>query len=622
MVSHIASNPPHEGRWLMVVGAGRWGLNHVRTSEEMGVLGAVVDPSEVSREAARKLTGAPVFESLAAAVNSRSTHSAPALTGAVIATPAPTHYEVARAALLAELDVLVEKPMCDSVADAKALVRYAKARGRVLLIGHLLLYAAPHCRLLQLVRSGHVGKVTRVHARRLNFGTVRVAENVLWSLSPHDVSVALELCFRSGSDGNVEPAAGGARPVQRQRQPIRVSCLGQCVVSGNEGIHDYVELRLVFPGNETVVIEANWLHPVKERGIVVYGTDGCVMLNEANEVGIPDGQLRLFKWDAHMTAGGCVKTQKMENEIPVEEENAKDAAERRELARPITALRRELEHFALCCRERANIVPRTSGLDGLRVTQVLVAASRSLAHNGAWEDVTLAESCDVEEAGKDDGPSVSDMAHGKDKGHERNSDCFVHETATVDEGAHIGPGTRIWHFCHVMSGAVIGSQCSLGQNVYVGGDAIIGDGVRVQNNVSIYDGVELEDNVFIGPSAVFTNVRTPRADFPHGRTEYTRTIVRRGATVGANATIVCGVSVGSRALVGAGAVVTRDVPSHALVVGNPARQTGWVGTRGVPLLRASGSSTAASPEDERWVCPESGEKFDMCNSTLAQRTEG
>lgn len=152
---------------------------------------------------------------------------------------------------------------------------------------------------------------------------------------------------------------------------------------------------------------------------------------------------------------------------------------------------------------------------------------------------------------------------------------YQHPTAVIDEGAEVGEGTKIWHFCHVMSGARIGSGCALGQNVYMGGTAVIGDRCKIQNNVSIYDGVHLADDVFVGPSAVFTNVRHPRAHVSR-KEEYEPTRVGRGATIGANATIVCGATLGEYAFVGAGSVVTRDVPAHALVVGNPARAVGWV----------------------------------------------
>jgi UDP-2-acetamido-3-amino-2,3-dideoxy-glucuronate N-acetyltransferase len=155
----------------------------------------------------------------------------------------------------------------------------------------------------------------------------------------------------------------------------------------------------------------------------------------------------------------------------------------------------------------------------------------------------------------------------------------VHGSAVVDDGAEIGEGTRIWHFAHVMSGARIGRNCVIGQNVFVSGGVVLGDNVKVQNNVSLYDGVVCEDDVFLGPSCVFTNVINPRS-FISRKDEYRPTVVRRGATVGANATVVCGVTIGEYAMIGAGTVVTRDVPPYALVVGNPGRITGCVNEAG------------------------------------------
>lgn len=179
---------------------------------------------------------------------------------------------------------------------------------------------------------------------------------------------------------------------------------------------------------------------------------------------------------------------------------------------------------------------------------------------------------------------------------------FVHETSVVDEGASIGEGTNIWHFSHVMSGARIGERCVLGQNVYIGSRGVLGNGVKVQNNVSIYDDVICEDDVFLGPSCVLTNVIDPRA-FVERKTEYKPTYIRRGASIGANATIVCGTTLGEYCFVGAGSVVTRDVPAYALVYGIPAKQHGWVSRFGRRL-------------DEDLVCPETGEQYQQANGEL------
>jgi UDP-2-acetamido-3-amino-2,3-dideoxy-glucuronate N-acetyltransferase len=179
-------------------------------------------------------------------------------------------------------------------------------------------------------------------------------------------------------------------------------------------------------------------------------------------------------------------------------------------------------------------------------------------------------------------------------------DPVVHPSSYVDDGARIGAGTRIWHFCHVMPGAVIGAGCNLGMNVFVDNGVRIGDRVKIQNNVSVYSGVELEDDVFLGPAAVFTNVHNPRAHVER-KHEFRPTIVRRGATIGANATVVCGHEVGAYAFIGAGAVVTRDVPAHALMAGVPARQIGWSCACGVRLREDA--------EPETFACEGCGARY-------------
>lgn len=186
------------------------------------------------------------------------------------------------------------------------------------------------------------------------------------------------------------------------------------------------------------------------------------------------------------------------------------------------------------------------------------------------------------------------------------SKFFVHESSYIDDDVRIGEGTKIWYFCHVQKGARIGAGCSFGQNVNVGNNVKIGDGCKIQNNVSLYEGVELEDHVFCGPSCVFTNDLTPRAKFPKGSAGYKKTLIKGGASIGANATIVCGHTVGRWALVGAGAVVASDVKDHALMLGVPARQCGWVCTCGERLR-------------DHLVCGVCGRQFEESQSGLTER---
>ncbi len=176
---------------------------------------------------------------------------------------------------------------------------------------------------------------------------------------------------------------------------------------------------------------------------------------------------------------------------------------------------------------------------------------------------------------------------------------YIHPTAVIDQGAQVGSHTRVWHFSHLMPGAVIGERCILGQNVFVDNNTRIGNGVKIQNNVSVYNGVILEDDVFVGPSAVFTNVINPRS-FIERKTEFKPTIIKKGATIGANATIICGITIGSYALIGAGAVVTKDVAPYGLVTGNPARHQGWVSEAGHKLVFTSGNEA---------ICPETGQRY-------------
>ena len=186
------------------------------------------------------------------------------------------------------------------------------------------------------------------------------------------------------------------------------------------------------------------------------------------------------------------------------------------------------------------------------------------------------------------------------------TDFFVHESSYIDEDVEIGEGTKIWFFCHIQKGAQIGKNCSLGQNVNISNDVKIGNGVKIQNNVTVYEGVEIEDDVFCGPSCVFTNDLTPRAKYPKGRENYKKTVIKRGVSIGANATVVCGHTVGEWALIGAGAVVSSNVPAHALMLGVPARRKGWVCECG-ELLK------------DLLTCPKCGRKYRETKDGLVEK---
>src|ERR1017187_979235 len=192
-----------------------------------------------------------------------------------------------------------------------------------------------------------------------------------------------------------------------------------------------------------------------------------------------------------------------------------------------------------------------------------------------------------------------------------NKEYFAHESAYIDEGCIIGKGTKVWHFSHIMSGCRLGERCNIGQNVVISPDVILGNNVKVQNNVSIYTGVECEDDVFLGPSMVFTNVINPRSAV-NGKDQYLKTIVGKGASIGANATIVCGHNIGKYAFIGAGAVVTQHVPDYALVVGNPARQKGWMSEYGHKLI---------FDKEGHAICPESNDEYILKDGVVSKRSE-
>ena len=324
-------------------------------------------------------------------------------------------------------------------------------------------------------------------------------------------------------------------------------------------VADVTVTNLEFPAGVRAHLYVSWLHPFKEQRMVLVGDRGMLVFDDLGK-----DRLVLFKRRLDRTEGGWVAHKPEGKPITLSSEEP---------------LLREARHFLDCivCRKK----PRSDGESALEVLKILEASQKSLEARG--RPVALAE------------------VYGEPRGY------FVHGTARVDEPAEVGEGTKVWHYSHVMAGARIGKNCVLGQNVNVGGKAVIGDFVKLQNNVSVYDGVILEDYVFCGPSMVFTNVMNPRSAFPR-KNEYQTTRVRTGATLGANATVLCGVTIGKHAFVGAGAVVTRDIPDYALVLGNPARFHSWMCACGVCLPKGSAPS-----------CPSCTRKYKLVKGELKER---
>jgi len=334
------------------------------------------------------------------------------------------------------------------------------------------------------------------------------------------------------------------------RYPERVSCHGSAYL--NKGVPDVTMSDLEFPEGVRGHLFVSWLHPFKEQRLVVVGSRKMVVFDDTSSE----------KLVAYSHGVEWV------NDVPTA---IKAPRERIEIADE-EPLENECRHFLKCIEERSN--PLTDGREALTVLEVLETCQESLEKGGV--PVTLVGTAKPERA------------------------FFAHPTAIVDEPCSIGAGTRIWHYSHIMKNAVIGENCVFGQNCNVDSGVVVGNNVKVQNNTSLYTGLIVEDNVFLGPSCVFTNVTNPRSEISR-RGLYEKTILRRGCTIGANATILCGTTIGRYAFVGAGAVVTKDVPDYGLVVGNPARFRGWISRHGLPLRTPDANGV--------YVCPESGLRY-------------
>ncbi|MBM4288919.1 MAG: oxidoreductase [Deltaproteobacteria bacterium] len=517
---------------VAVIGAGHWGKNLVRNFADLGALAAVCDPDPRACAAAASL-GIPTYSSFSDLLRD------PAIDAVAIATPAASHYSIAKEALQAKKDVFVEKPLALESSEGQELIKLAAKHEQILMVGHILQYHAAVLKLKSLVDGGELGKIQYVYSNRLNIGKIRSEENILWSFAPHDISVILLLL----GEMPTEVSAHGGSYLQSRVADVTLTSF-----SFARGVKGHIFV--------------SWLHPFKEQMLVVVGDKKMAVFDDVSQ----DRKLVLYPhridWIERLPVA-----RKAEGEIvPVE------ATE---------PLKEECAHFLECIRTRRT--PRTDGGEGLRVLQVLEACQRSLDQRGA----------------------PVNLANLKPRAPEPH--YFVHETAIIDPPCEIGPGSKIWHFTHVLKNCRIGKNCNIGQNVVIGPEVVIGAGCKIQNNVSVYQGVTLEDYVFCGPSMVFTNVYNPRAHIRR-MDEVRPTLVKTGASIGANATIVCGNTIGRYAFVGAGAVVTRDVPDYALVVGNPARRVGWMCACGSKL----------TPDLDCEAC---GEQYEKMESGLAPLNE-
>ena len=517
---------------VALLGCGYWGKNVARSLAKVDSLIAIADEDQ---DRAKEFAVMHGCEALTIAEVMESDD----IDAVAIATPAATHYDLARRALEANKHVFVEKPIALRTEHAAILNRLAKETGKVLMVGHLLQYHSGFLRLLDLVRGGEIGRLQYLYSNRLNFGKIRREEDVLWSFAPHDISMILAL-------------AG--------EEPSKIDTHGSFVLHGR--IADTTTTHLAFPSGLQGHIFVSWLHPFKEQKLVVIGEKGMAVFDDRQPLG---QKLAVYRAAVDWHDGAPV--------APKIEPEYEDLPETEPLVN-------EMQHFVECCETGAT--PRTDGAEAERVLKVLNQATAQLlgADNTAQAPAPQA-------------PVTRDG---------------VHPTAVVDDGATIGERTKIWHFSHIMGNTSIGADCSLGQNVVAGPNVTIGNGVRIQNNVSVYDGVTIEDDVFCGPSMVFTNVLNPRA-FVSRKDEFAPTLVKKGAALGANCTVVCGSTVGSYAFVAAGAVITKDVPDYALMMGVPAKQAGWVSREGEVL-------------GDDLKCPRTGEQYVETDGVLTPLNEG
>lgn len=522
---------------VAIIGAGYWGKNLVRNFHQLGVLKTICDGAHNIREDMAK-----TYPDVAVTDDINGVLQDAAIQAVVIAAPAALHYEIAEKALNAGKHVFVEKPLSLNQTDGEKLVRLAAQKQKTLFVGHILHYHAAVIRLKEMIKTGKIGRLQYIYSRRLSFGKIRREENILWSFAPHDISIILSLTGE---------------------EPSYIDSVGSNFLHAR--IADVTMTNLKFPSGIGAHIFVSWLNPYKEQKLVIVGSSGMFVFDDTESI---ETKLVLYPHTINWQNGLPVPN-KAES-VPID---LKDIWEE-----PLKA-----ECKAFLAAIETNTKPLTSGEEGLKVLKVLEQSQQSIEQkenrNVTVSPPVMVKPQDVMVSQSNHAPpSVIPAKAGIQENERLSKDfpgVFIHETAIVDDNVTIGEKTKIWHFSHILSGSKIGENCNIGQNVVIGPDAIIGNKCKIQNNVSVYKGVTLEDGVFCGPSMVFTNIYNPRAEI--GKMDQVRsTLIKKGATLGANCTIVCGHTIGQYAFIGAGAVVTKDVPAHALMAGNPARQIGYM----------------------------------------------
>lgn len=494
---------------LGLIGGGYWGKNLIREFNNCGILHTICDINETVLNEYFK-----IYPNVKLVKDWKLILENTEIDCVCISLPADLHYKFSKEALLANKDVYVEKPITLNINEAEELVKIAKEKNKILMVGHLLHYHPVIEKIKEIINSGKIGKVKNIISNRLNLGIFRIQENVLWSFAPHDISVILSLC------GN--------------KIPDWVLCSGNDYLTKN--IHDITNSILKYENENIYVnINVNWLNPYKEQKLSIICENGMIVFDDIEK----ENKLKIYKnyinWSENLNP--------IPNANKVEPEIIK-------VDLSLSPLYKECNHFKECCENRKN--PITDGEEGIRVFTVLNKLTESLNNSGRKIII---------------------------KKEIKSNKYFAHETAIIDNEVEIGDGTKIWHYSHICKGAKIGKNCNIGQNVFIAGGATIGDNCKVQNNVSIYAGVEAGNFVFFGPSCVLTNDINPRCMHSKGG-EYICTKLEDGVTLGANSTIVCGNTLGKHCLIGAGAVVTKNVEEFSIMVGNPAKKIGIIDEKG------------------------------------------